>query len=697
MLDDLGLKIQLECIRIIDSVEPGQTKATIRGQDPFFAGILSALLDNQYSTLIVSSMRINTKQTNRRKLYLSWHKPTRNAKLSFRDHSTADRVADRFQRGIYKCFDQTLHPTRPKKALTQRDRDGFLCDDAAWSITFNDVPREATSEDIENAIDVPFDRPLLVEVGTLGFRVPDVEASVAVRSELEKYGQLQSFRLTETSQGKRVKAVAWFQEDADARSACALNGQPLDVLEQGKLTVTLVSSITIKVPSAIYQASKSAIETKSKEWRLRHVILQSFPDSLRRFVTLKMEGGSVKDVADANSALGKLLSGVVISDGKSPIWIPSLDSNRALYNDLKSMAMGFDVVIVRDKSKRQLRFHGPLEKYEQTLQNTNKILRQHSSQKRFQVGLTPRQYSWAIHGGLSILRRTFKEDLAQVNIWSKELTFDGTEEQYDLCLGTMNGKCSIDMSLLSSTPARDEVHCPICFCKPDDPIQTSCEHTYCLECLEDYCKSAASSSKGDFQIKCQGRQGSSPRIFSLRELQDRISSSTFEAMLQFSFVEYVRRHPDSLHHCPTPDCDYVYRCTSTSTLTKPPAFTCPNCLEPVCTSCHVHHGDCTCAEHQENASSAALEQLKIELNIKDCPKCKTPIEKTDGCNHIECPGCRKHICWVCMEVFEESGMCYKHMLEVHGGIGLDYVEYYSDDNSDDGDADDEDDDVLIIV
>ncbi|KAH6716368.1 hypothetical protein BKA61DRAFT_479329, partial [Leptodontidium sp. MPI-SDFR-AT-0119] len=212
----------------------------------------------------------------------------------------------------------------------------------------------------------------------------------------------------------------------------------------------------------------------------------------------------------------------------------------------------------------------------------------------------------------------------------------------------------------------------VCFSEePDNPIKTSCKHTYCLECLEDCCRSAASTSKAEFQIECHGDEGACSTVFTLREVKDRVSSSVFETVLKSSFEEYIQRHPQALRYCPTPDCGYVYRCTITSS-SRPPAYMCPECFEPLCTSCHSRHGDYTCAEYKDIASGGyeALAKLKRELNIKDCPRCTTPMEKTEGCNHMTCAGCKVHICWVCMAVFDTSGPCYAHMTKAHGGNGL---------------------------
>lgn len=80
----------------------------------------------------------------------------------------------------------------------------------------------------------------------------------------------------------------------------------------------------------------------------------------------------------------------------------------------------------------------------------------------------------------------------------------------------------------------------------------------------------------------------------------------------------------------------------------------------------------TCADHKYVSSGGdlALNEAKQRLGIKDCPKCKTAMEKTEGCDHMTCGGCGTHICWNCLETFGTGPECYKHMNKVHGGIGM---------------------------
>lgn len=613
ILRGFGFNLTADCVRIPKPMVLSELKATVKVEDPLFARGLSSKLKNQRSALSAAPIPINSQQTNCRKVYISWHKSTRSVWVNFGRGEIANRVAQKFNEGRYKCLGQTVKSS-PGNLSPSRGPNPL-----AWTIILSDVPGDTTSKDVKEAIKSLSDKPRHVELGPISYQASDAEVSVVVRSSLERYGPLESFYLAPTNKGKRVKATALFADEADARSACSLNNGPLDILGKGKLTVTIIQSAKIKVSTAVYIATKSEIDMRSKTWKERHLELHVYPDTIQRFTTLKVEGSSAQDVANARKTLDLILSGIILTVGGNTVWDPSLSSNRSAYKRLKLIEKELDILIIRDKTKRQLQYYGPPEKLQQAVHRVTYMLREESSSN---------------HGRALEIRSVLD---------------------------------------IASTP---EGNCPICLDEPDTPIQTLCKHTYCLECFENCCKSAASTSKDEFRIVCQGDGGNCAEVFNLVELKDHLSSSAFELVLKSSFEKFVQRHPKDFHYCPTPDCGYVYRCTLDSN-SKPPSYTCPNCLEPICTFCHARHGKYTCAEYKdiESGGYEALEKLKRELNIKDCPKCKTSIEKTEGCNHMVCGGCRAHICWVCMAVFKTSSPCYEHMRKEHGGIGLEALNH----------------------
>jgi ariadne-1 len=42
-------------------------------------------------------------------------------------------------------------------------------------------------------------------------------------------------------------------------------------------------------------------------------------------------------------------------------------------------------------------------------------------------------------------------------------------------------------------------------------------------------------------------------------------------------------------------------------------------------------------------------------NTKPCPNCKKPIEKNQGCNHIQCRSCQHDFCWLCLGLWKDHG------------------------------------------
>lgn len=57
----------------------------------------------------------------------------------------------------------------------------------------------------------------------------------------------------------------------------------------------------------------------------------------------------------------------------------------------------------------------------------------------------------------------------------------------------------------------------------------------------------------------------------------------------------------------------------------------------------------------------------ILAKTKPCPKCKRPIEKNNGCNHMSCSApCRHYFCWACLQPLSSHQACnaYKEDNEV---------------------------------
>ncbi|KAJ7739825.1 hypothetical protein B0H16DRAFT_60005 [Mycena metata] len=68
--------------------------------------------------------------------------------------------------------------------------------------------------------------------------------------------------------------------------------------------------------------------------------------------------------------------------------------------------------------------------------------------------------------------------------------------------------------------------------------------------------------------------------------------------------------------------------------------------------------------------SSELEHLMKSRGWKHCPGCKTPFQKSSGCNHMTCmsPGCNTHFCYVCGKSIVRSA----HRREIQTAVSAHY-------------------------
>lgn len=149
------------------------------------------------------------------------------------------------------------------------------------------------------------------------------------------------------------------------------------------------------------------------------------------------------------------------------------------------------------------------------------------------------------------------------------------------------------------------------------------------------------------------------------ELASALTRDQLDKLLEKSFTRYIRIHPGSYQYCPTADCDQVYEVSDDAKL-----YTCSTCLISICTKCGaIYHEGPTCDQYKSaKIGDEALEEWKEKNGAKDCPKCGSTIQKSEGCNHIECKACGAHICWVYISVFNMGSEIYGHMSAEHGSF-----------------------------
>ncbi|KAF8596757.1 hypothetical protein BDV93DRAFT_527868 [Ceratobasidium sp. AG-I] len=210
-------------------------------------------------------------------------------------------------------------------------------------------------------------------------------------------------------------------------------------------------------------------------------------------------------------------------------------------------------------------------------------------------------------------------------------------------------------TLAQETEQGNTFDCGICFetfhpgaLAPMD----GCDHPYCRECMRDYVQSKLTSRT--FPILCPtchaakggGTQGTVGQglIETIGLNEEQYATYVELSLASLSVMVHCRKcqraafvvradldSEENVIHCPLPDCSYVW---------------CKNCNRSL-------EGE------QENHScdgTSELKKLMAEEGWKDCPGCKTPISRNEGCYHMTCgtPGCNCHFCYRCGALIVKS-------------------------------------------
>lgn len=653
-------------MRLTKHTDSTKCTAVVKVKDPLFSkeacrklGTCITLRDLEVATIPVPLPKGSKfRQVDCRQVQCSWHRPTRAVHLFFDNKHIASRLQQKLRTGKVKVNKAKVMAYPPTPQKNQES-------ETSWMVKLTGLPETIKEEDIIQAIP-KLDRPRRVEIGEMNY-VADMEIdSTLIQSMLYEFGSLEKWEVSDTTKGMRVKAHATFLEESQAHHAAStLDGKRLPFCDSSKLFVEVVTSVRFKVSTRVYDVIQQRINSHKSSWDRQYIYFFAFP-SRGFYRVLKLEGRDRESVAKAKQDLDVILAGEVMRlDGKAILY-PGSKISRESYKRLKMVEEELGVVIIRDMQTSQFRVFGAEAPQALATKALDRLIKETISAQHFISLSQEPDFRWAVDGGFRALESQLGSDKASFDRESRCIIIQGSERDFADAKSIVASK----QKKLSGERQRGETECSVCFCEADEPIHTSCNHTYCGLCFIDMCQAQASAPL-QFCITCVGNSDQCGHIFELAEIRNLLLSETFEDILEASFRSFVQRHPDQLRYCPTPDCSQVYRVVP-KTKKHPATFTCDKCLASICAACHTSHPGVTCAQRMGDSSGdlQALSKVKKELGIQDCPRCETSMEKTDGCNHMTCKGCSCHICWVCLATFDEDSACYAHMRRLHGGIGI---------------------------
>ncbi|KAM3857993.1 ankyrin repeat and IBR domain-containing protein 1-like [Diretmus argenteus] len=220
--------------------------------------------------------------------------------------------------------------------------------------------------------------------------------------------------------------------------------------------------------------------------------------------------------------------------------------------------------------------------------------------------------------------------------------------------------------------------CGICLCSIsvfEDPVDMSCGHEFCRGCWE-----------GFLNVKIQ--EGDAHNIFCpaydcyqlvpVQVIESVVSREMDQRYLQFDIKAFVENNP-AIRWCPAVRCERAVRLTRPGPgdsdprsfpLLPSPAVDCGK-GHLFCWECLGEaHEPCDCqtwrnwlqkvTEMKPEALAGVSEAyedaancLWLLTNSKPCANCKSPIQKNEGCNHMQCAKCKYDFCWICLEEWKK--------------------------------------------
>ncbi|GFY52583.1 ATP-dependent RNA helicase DEAH12, chloroplastic [Trichonephila inaurata madagascariensis] len=184
----------------------------------------------------------------------------------------------------------------------------------------------------------------------------------------------------------------------------------------------------------------------------------------------------------------------------------------------------------------------------------------------------------------------------------------------------------------------------------------NCGHAFCKTCLLLQIESKV------IPLTCV-KQGCEKRFFmiDLKKLLSSGSEALRKSFYATALHHHINNNPGEVMYCPSPDCHRIYRISRTGG-----EFLCLGCKNVICTRCQTfyHYGlSCELFQNIEKDEDYSLKSWMKEdvASRKQCPYCQIVIEKESGCNHMECANCKKHLCWLCLEIFPTSMDVYDHL------------------------------------
>lgn len=513
------------------------------------------------------------------------------------------------------------------------------------------LPPTATEKDMQRfgqCEGIMMDRPNYLSLG---------DTAVKLRTTLEEFGQLERFQvLPPPYKNHKIRAWATYTTAESAKSATrSLDRIKRRWLGLAPLTAEYVPSLEYSISPEQFRMARTDIDHLVQACRdsggLSNVNIFFTPTPV-----IKLSAQDMKTLGSLKRAFESALHGQTVKVDGEIAWDDHFTSRsgREAVQAFERLYPGVSIRV--DALRRKIIVHGPpMCRRNAAADIAATVLRQREYQTTA-IPLPGNPVAFLVSAELDNLVNELGRNNVVLNLQKRVLAVCGGPQAVE----------AAQLAILRAThqyPAQrhfEVAECPACCNDVSAPVALECGHTWCKRCLVKYLASATSDPI--FPLVCFGNDGACDHPIPVSLARELLSADQFEALARASFLAYIHARPDQFHHCPTPDCEQVYRTVPPNTVLQ-----CPSCFNRICGKCNKESHD---GEPCNDAQEELFQEWTAAHDVKNCPGCKVPIERSAGCNHMTCVRCQTHICWVCLQTFPRGEGIYDHMRAEHGGIGL---------------------------
>lgn len=178
------------------------------------------------------------------------------------------------------------------------------------------------------------------------------------------------------------------------------------------------------------------------------------------------------------------------------------------------------------------------------------------------------------------------------------------------------------------------------------------ERTVCNTCVYNNTKSALEDMQST-KVICP--EPGCQAVFGYNEVYQVLLQSNNRTLFEFYDRQLTHRRLEQMTEfswCPYPECgsgQLNERSTSAQ-----PRVTCIKCKRMICSFHRTKwHIGMTCDEYDRtNVVVDNATKKWLGKHSKQCPQCKSPIEKIGGCDHLSCEKCKHQFCWKCFADYQ---------------------------------------------